>query len=45
MTFNVLTAEFLHETNTFSVRRTDLAYTLLIGNARLQAFEGTNTWL
>ncbi len=47
MTFNVLTAEFLHETNTFSVRKTDLAafeaYTLLPGNERLETFEGTNT--
>ena len=47
MAFNVLTAEFLHETNTFSVRKTDLAafeaYTLLIGNDRLETFEGTNT--
>jgi microcystin degradation protein MlrC len=47
MTFNVLTAEFLHETNTFSARKTDLAafeaYTLLPGNERLETFEGTNT--
>jgi microcystin degradation protein MlrC len=45
--FNVLTAEFLHETNTFSVRKTDLsafeAYTFLTGNDQLKTFEGTNT--
>jgi len=47
MAFNVLTAEFLHETNTFSVRKTDLSafetYTFLIGNDQLNSFEGTNT--
>ena len=47
MAFNVLTAEFLHETNTFSVRKTDLAafkaYNFRIGNDQLKTFEGTNT--
>jgi len=47
MAFNVLTAEFLHETNTFSVRKTDLtafeACIFLIGNDQLKTFEGTNT--
>ena len=47
MAFNVLTAEFLHETNTFSVRQTDLAayqaYTFRIGDDQLASFEGTNT--
>ncbi len=47
MVFNVLTAEFLHETNTFSLRKTDLsafeAYTFLTGNDQLHTFEGTNT--
>ncbi len=47
MAFSVLTAEFLHETNTFSVRQTDLAayqaYTFRIGDDQLASFEGTNT--
>ena len=47
MAFNVLTAEFLHETNTFNLRKTDLsafqAYTFLIGNDQLKVLEGTNT--
>ena len=47
MAFNVLTAEFLHESNTFSVRKTGLsafeAHTFLTGNDRLTSFEGTNT--
>jgi len=47
MAFNVLSAEFLHESNTFSVRKTGLsafeAHTFLTGNDRLTSFEGTNT--
>ncbi len=47
MTFNVLTAEFLHETNTFSIRKTDLdafrAYRYVIGHDQLETFAGTNT--
>jgi microcystin degradation protein MlrC len=47
MTFKVLTAEFLHETNTFSIRRTDIAAfeagRLSIGDDGLEGFDGTNT--
>ncbi len=47
MTFNVLTAEFLHETNTFSVRKTDMssfeAYCFLVGDDQLTTFDGTNS--
>lgn len=47
MTFKVLTAEFIHETNTFSVRKTDLpafmAARYLIGHDQLETFHGTNT--
>ena len=47
MTFNVLTAEFLHETNTFSVRKTGIpafeAGRFCVGNDGLIGLEGTNT--
>ncbi len=47
MTFKVLTAEFLHETNTFSVRKTSLAafkmHRYMIGSDQLEATYGTNT--
>lgn len=49
MTFNVLTADFLHETNTFNVHKTGLAefeaHTFLIGGDHTAQFEGTNTGL
>jgi microcystin degradation protein MlrC len=49
MTFNVLTADFLHETNTFNVHKTGLAEfeasTFLIGDDHTARFEGTNTGL
>jgi microcystin degradation protein MlrC len=45
--FNVLSAEFLHETNTFNIYKTGLAAfeanILQIGGAEIAAFEGTNT--
>ncbi len=49
MTFKVLTAEFLHETNTFNVNKTDLACfeadTLLIGEDKIGARAQANTGL
>ncbi len=49
MTFKVLTAEFLHETNTFNINKTDLssfeADTLLIGNDQIAARGQANTGL
>ena len=49
MTFKVLTAEFLHETNTFNINKTDLssfeADTLLIGNDQIGARGQANTGL
>jgi len=49
MTFKVVTAEFLHETNTFNVHKTNLssfeADTLLIGDDKLSARGQANTGL
>ncbi len=49
MTFNVLTAEFLHETNTFNKHLTELSAfrsgTFMIGDDSVKDFEGTNTGL
>ena len=49
MTFNVLTADFLHETNTFNVHKTGLvefeAHTFLIGDDHTAQFKCTNTGL
>jgi len=47
MAFKVLTAEFLHESNTFNRRKTGIssfkAHTFLTGDDRLASFVGTNT--
>ena len=49
MTYNVLTAEFLHETNTFNINKTGLssfeADTLLIGDEGIAARGQANTGL
>ena len=49
MTFNVLTAEFLHETNTFNINKTGLssfeADTLLVGDEGIAARGQANTGL
>lgn len=49
MTFNVLTCEFMHESNTFSRFRTDLPQfqvdTLLLGDDAIRARRNANTEL
>lgn len=49
MVYNVLIAEFMHETNTFNVHKTGLsafrAHTYLVGEVEVETWAGTNTGL